>query len=85
LRFAEIALFAAPFLVFAAWRLMAPSGDAPKSLVFGVIAAVVAMAGLLLILWYEDAAPPNSGYIPARIVDGRIIPGQVVPPRDTGR
>jgi hypothetical protein len=78
-RFAEIALFAVPFVVFVVWRLLAPSAGPPKVLVVAVTATVVAMAGLLLGLWYEDAEPPGVGYVPAQLQDGRILPERVVP------
>jgi Family of unknown function (DUF6111) len=78
-RFAELTLLALPFLVFVAWRLMAPAGGPPRILVIAVTVAVAAMAALLLALWYEDAAPPGSGYVPARQEEGRIVPGQVLP------
>jgi hypothetical protein len=77
-RFAEIALLALPFVVFLAWRLMAPSAGPPRVLVIGVTGAVAAMAVLLLVLWYQDASPPGAGYVPARLEDGRIVPGRVV-------
>jgi hypothetical protein len=78
-RFAEIALLALPFVVFLAWRLLAPTAGPPRALVIAVSAAVVLMAGLLLSLWYEEAEPPGTGYVPARLQDGRIVPGREVP------
>jgi hypothetical protein len=78
-RFAEIALLALPFVVFVAWRLLAPNAGPPKVLVIAVTATVVVMAGLLLGLWYEEAEPPGTGYVPARLRDGRILPGRIVP------
>jgi len=78
-RFAEIALLALPFVVFVAWRLLAPTAGPPKVLVVAVAATVVVMAGLLLGLWYEEAEPPGTGYVPAQLQDGRIVPGRVVP------
>jgi hypothetical protein len=78
-RFAEISLLALPFVVFLAWRLMAPTAGPPLMLVIGVTGAVAAMAVLLLVLWYADASPPGAGYVPARIEDGRIVPGRVEP------
>ena len=77
MRFVELALFATPFLAFLAWRLMAPRHGPPRALLFGLTAAVLLMAGLLLGLRYEDAAPPNSAYVPARQEDGRIVPPRV--------
>ena len=79
MRFAEITLFALPFVVFVAWRLLAPSAGPPKVLVIAVTVTVVAMAGLLLGLWYEEAEPPGTGYEPARLEGGRILPSQIVP------
>jgi hypothetical protein len=78
-RFAEIALLAMPFVVFVAWRLLAPNAGPPKVLVIAVSATVVAMAGLLLVLWYEDASPPGTGYVPARLEDGTVVPSHIVP------
>jgi hypothetical protein len=48
-------------------------------LVLAVTGTVVAMAGLLLVLWYEEAAPPGAGYVPARLEDGRVVPSRVEP------
>ena len=78
MRFAEVALLALPFVVFVAWRLLAPNSGPPRILVIAVTATVVAMAGLLLGLWYEEAEPPGAGYIPARIEGGRVEPSRVV-------
>ena len=79
MRFAEIALLALPFIVFVAWRLLAPNAGPPKILVIAVTVTVVAMAVLLLVLWYEDAQPPGAGYVPARLENGRVIPERVEP------
>ena len=79
MRFAEIALLAVPFVVFVAWRLLAPTAGPPRVLVIAVSATVVVMAGLLLGFWYEEAEPPGTGYVPAQLQDGRIVPGRVVP------
>jgi hypothetical protein len=79
LRFAEIALLALPFVVFVAWRIVAPSASPPKVLVIAVAATVVAMAVLLLALWYEEAQPPGTGYVPARLENGLVVPERVEP------
>jgi hypothetical protein len=78
-RFAEVAMLATPFVVFVAWRLLAPSGGPPTILVIAVTGTVLAMAGLLFVLWYQDAAPPGAGYVPAQLEDGRILPSHVEP------
>lgn len=79
MRFAEIALLALPFVVFVAWRLLAPTAGPPRVLVVAVTATVVVMAGVLLALWYEDASPPGTRYVPARLENGRIVPSHVEP------
>jgi hypothetical protein len=78
-RFAEIALLALPFAIFVAWRVLAPNSGPPRTLVIAVAATVAIMAGLLLFLWYEDAAPPNALYVPAQLQDGRVVPSRVEP------
>jgi hypothetical protein len=80
MRLAEIALFAAPFAVFLLWRLLSPTGGPSRLLILCVTLGVAAMAGTLFFLRVEDTAPPGSDYIPARQVDGRIVPGHLVPP-----
>ena len=49
-------------------------GRTTPVLVIAIAAAVAIMAGLLLVLWCEDAAPAGTRYVPARLVDGRIVP-----------
>jgi hypothetical protein len=78
-RFAEIALLALPFVVFVVWRLMAPTAELPKVLVIAVTVTAIVMAGLLSGFWYEEAEPPGTGYVPAELQDGRIVPGHMVP------
>jgi hypothetical protein len=77
MRFAEIAMLALPFVVFVAWRMLAPSAGPPKVLVIAVTASVTLMAGLLLVLWYKEASPPGALYVPARVENGRVVPSQV--------
>jgi hypothetical protein len=61
-------------MVFVAWRLLAPSAGPPKVLVISVTATVLLMAGVLLVLWYQDAEPPDTLYVPAQLENGRVIP-----------
>jgi hypothetical protein len=78
-RFAEIAMLAMPVVVFVAWRLLAPSAGPPKILVIAVTGTAVAMAVMLLVLWYEDAAPPGAKYVPAQLENGQILPSRIEP------
>jgi hypothetical protein len=77
-RFAEIALLALPLVVFVAWRLLAPVAGPPRVLVVATAATVAVMVGVLLGFWYVEAEPPGTGYVPAQLQDGRIVPGRVV-------
>ena len=79
MRFAEVALLALPFVVFVAWRIVAPSAGPPKTLVIAVAVTVMAMAALLFTFWYEEAQPPGVGYVPARLENGRVVPERVEP------
>jgi hypothetical protein len=80
-------MLATPFLVFVAWRFLAPTaGGPPRVLVIAVTGSVAAMAVLLLVLWYEEASPPGALYVPAQLENGRIVPSQVESvSRETGQ
>ncbi len=73
-------MLALPFVVFLAWRLMAPAAGPPRVLVIAVTGTAAAMTVLLLVLWYEEAAPPGAKYVPAQLENGRILPSRVDPP-----
>jgi hypothetical protein len=74
-------MLAMPFLVFVAWRFLAPnSGGPPRVLVLAVVGTVGAMTVLLLVLWYEESAPPGALYVPAQLENGRVLPSRVEPP-----
>ena len=79
MRFAEIALLVLPFVVFVAWRILAPSSGPPRLLVIAVAVTVVVMVGLLFAFWYEEAEPPGTAYVPARLENGVVVPERVEP------
>ena len=79
MRFAEIGMLALPFAVFVVWRIVAPAGAPPKALAIGMAALTIAMAVVLVTLWYQDAEPPTAGYVPARQESGHILPPRVEP------
>ena len=86
MRFLEIGLLALPFVVFALWRILSPNAGPPKVLVVGLVAGVLPMGVLLLVLRYEDAAPPDAVYVPPRLENGRVVPGYAerVTPAENG-
>jgi hypothetical protein len=78
-------MLAMPFVVFVAWRLLAPSAGPPRVLVIAVAGTAAAMTALLLVLWYEEAAPLGAIYIPAQLDKGRILPSRVERPPPPAR
>jgi hypothetical protein len=79
LRLVEIALFLAPFVVVAIWRLLLPARSPSPRIVAVAVALVVVLIGSLLWLRREDAEAPADAYIPSHIKDGRIIPSSEAP------
>ena len=71
----ELLLFLAPFAAFALWRRLNPRAEPSPRLVWLALAGVgLAMAGAV---WYglSVSMGPGTVYVPARMEDGRIIPG----------
>ena len=80
----EFAIFIAPFVAYAIYLFVTKSGVLarsswpPKVLASLAIAAMVLMIGSFVIMAHFSGAPPGSNYEPARIEDGKFIPGRVV-------
>lgn len=79
LRLVELALFLSPFLVFAAWRFFAIEAGPSIRFVVGVACLVAVLAAALVWLGADRAISPDSAYAPARLENGRIVPGHGVP------
>ena len=77
MRWAELALFLVPFALFAIWRLSA--AVARPALAWAAVAAVLALAAGVVLFGLSRSVPPGETYVPARIVDGKIVPGKGVP------
>jgi quinol-cytochrome oxidoreductase complex cytochrome b subunit len=77
----EIALFLAPFLVYAVflWATQAgvlhPDSWSLPRLAWLVMAALVLMIGSFVVLAQWGGSPPGSTYVPAHMEDGRFVPG----------
>jgi len=77
----EIGLFALPFLIYALMLIVSRRDVAhPDSWTLKRVAVVAAIALVLVIasliyLAHFSGAPPGSTYQPARVEDGRFIPG----------
>ncbi|HME24288.1 MAG TPA: DUF6111 family protein [Acetobacteraceae bacterium] len=79
LRLVELALFLAPFVVFAVWRFMALEGGPPVRVVVGAAFVLALLAGALIWLSQEDALPPGVSYEPPRLQDGKVISAHGAP------
>jgi hypothetical protein len=77
MRWAEILLFFTPFILFAAWRVSV--AYARPSLAWGALGAALVLVGGTVVFGLERRVPGVDAYVPARIVDGKIVPGQGVP------
>ncbi len=75
LRAVEIALFLAPFVAFAIWRLLSVESGPPLWVVISAACFVVLLAGALFWLRQEEVIP-GTVYVPAQLQDGRIVPGR---------
>jgi hypothetical protein len=78
----EVALFLAPFIVYAAflWGTRAgvlhPEAWTLPRIAWLVIASLVLMVGSFVVLAQWGGAPPGSTYVPAHTEDGKFVPGQ---------
>jgi hypothetical protein len=79
LRLVELALFLAPFAVFALWRFAAFEGGPSVRVVVGAACVLAMLAGILIWLSQEDALPPGASYEPARLQDGKVVSGHAAP------
>src|SRR5215468_869751 len=78
----EIALFLAPFLIYAVflWATQAgvlhPNAWSLPRVTWLVIAALMLMIGSFVVLAQWGGSPPGSTYVPAHIEDGQFVPGE---------
>jgi hypothetical protein len=79
--FTELALFLAPFVVYAIYlvatksALLTLASWPPKVLATLGICALVLMIGSFVYLSHFSGSPPGSTYEPAHVEDGKFVPG----------
>ena len=77
----EIALFLAPFVIYAAFLGLTRAGVLhPGAWTIGrlaglVVASLLLVLGSFVLLAQFSGAPPGSTYVPAHIEDGQLVPG----------
>lgn len=80
--FTEIALFLAPFVLYAVflWATRAGVMDAEfwpiSRIIWLAIAAFALVIGSFVYFAHFTGAPPGSTYVPAHIENGKFVPGQ---------
>ena len=80
--FTELALFLAPFVLYAIFLLatragvMDPSSWPWTTLASLTIAALVLVVGSFVVIAQFSGSPPGSTYVPAHIEDGKLVPGK---------
>lgn len=76
IRGAELAVFLLPLLAFGLWRLSVARGlSGPPNWQLGLIFAVLlGLAASLYAMAARERLPPGA-YVPAQVVDGRVVPG----------
>jgi Family of unknown function (DUF6111) len=78
----EIALFLAPFVIYAVflWATRAGVLDADSwsrsRLAWLTISALVLLLGSFFVLAQFDHSPPGSTYVPAHVERGKLVPGE---------
>ncbi len=78
----EIALFLAPFVLYAAFLWASKAGVLdpahwPLTRILSLASvALILMLGSFLVFAHFSGAPPGSTYVPAHIEDGKFVPGQ---------
>ncbi|HWL03576.1 MAG TPA: DUF6111 family protein [Xanthobacteraceae bacterium] len=80
----ELALFLTPFAIYALFlwatrrNVLEPASWPLNRLIWLTGLALVLMLGSFLLLAHSGA-PPGYEYVPARMEDGRLVPGHLVP------
>jgi hypothetical protein len=80
--FTEIALFLAPFIIYALflWATRAgvldPTHWSISRVAWLLIAALLLVIGSFVVLAQWDRSPPGSTYIPAHVEDGKLVPDE---------
>jgi hypothetical protein len=66
-------------VAFAAWRFLLASVVPPLTVVAATAVVTTGLLGALLWLHHTEAENAGHAYVPARIENGRIIPGHAAP------
>jgi hypothetical protein len=79
IRLTELLLLLAPIADFIGWRVLAPGQVPSAGMIAGMAVLLAMLAGGLIWLRQQDAAPPDAVYIPRHIEGDRIVPDRSIP------
>ena len=76
IRVGELAVFLVPLLAVIVWRAAVARGldGPPPRQLAAIFAGLVLLAAVLSFMAIEERLPPGE-YVPAQVIDGRIVPG----------
>jgi hypothetical protein len=77
LRAVDLGLFLVPTALFIAWLVL--GRVATQRFVVAAVLAVAVLGALAVIYGQERSIPAGDTYVPARLEDGRIVPGHGTP------
>ena len=79
----EIALFIAPFVIYAAFLIASRGGLLEKTswnfrILFWLtgIGLVLMIGSFVFLVYQHPGQPPGSVYVPPHMEDGKLVPGQ---------
>jgi hypothetical protein len=73
MRWAELALFLAPFALYAAWRIAA--AQARPAILWGAVAALLLVVTATVWTGVTGRLSRDDAYVPAQWEHGAIVPG----------
>jgi MFS superfamily sulfate permease-like transporter len=79
LRWAEVLLFLAPFVVFLLWWRISLGGGPSRIALAATLVGLVVFGAVLAWFGIDRSMGRHSTYVPARVEDGRIVPGHAMP------
>ena len=77
----ELALFLAPFVVYASFRWATRAGVLVRAqwplarVLWLLMAALLLRIGSFVMRAHWGGAPPGATYVPAHVEDGKVVPG----------
>ncbi len=80
LRLTEFLLFLAPFAAFVAWRRVAAGGGPSPAMLVLILVGLAVLGAAMAWIAESQSLGRTARYVPARLEDGRVVPGHAAPP-----